>query len=148
MMQCPVCRAPVLEGSLFCDECGASLLPDLPAASVTVRRGRLSIPAFHVHFDLEGPDRWVLGRGRTTTGDLARARFIDLSPFGAYQQGVSRKHALLEISHEGVVYLTDLGSTNGTWVDHIRLEPQRPYPLPPVARVRLGRLELQWQGLP
>lgn len=147
MDQCPVCQAPVLEGSLFCDECGAPLFPGQEGV-LGIRRGRLYLPRCHIQLELEGPGRWVLGRDALHTTDaLHGVRFIDLSPCGAYQYGVSRRHALLEITPDGRALLTDLGSTNGTRVDHVRLQPHQPYPLPLVARLRLGRLELEWQGL-
>jgi pSer/pThr/pTyr-binding forkhead associated (FHA) protein len=46
--------------------------------------------------------------------------FLDLTPYSAYQLGVSRQHA--RITHVGKKYiLEDIGSTNGTWVNSRRL---------------------------
>jgi pSer/pThr/pTyr-binding forkhead associated (FHA) protein len=38
--------------------------------------------------------------------------------------------------------ITDLGSTNGTWVNDVRLIPNQPTFLPNAAQVRIGRMEL------
>ncbi len=147
MSVCPHCQAPAVEGLLFCEECGGPLVPVAEEIFTTSHTGQLSILSSQTILTLEGPGRWVLGRGRGTAS-LHDAQFIDLSPYGAYMEGVSRRHALLEISPEGRAYLTDLDSSNGTWVDHIRLQPHRPYPLPATARIRLGRMSLHWQHLP
>ncbi len=146
MSVCPHCQAPVVEGLLFCEECGGPLVPVIEDMYTTSFTGQLSVLASRATLTLEGPGRWLLGRGRGTAS-LQGATFIDLSPYGAYMEGVSRRHALLEISPEGRAYLTDLDSSNGTWVDHIRLQPHRPFPLPATARIRLGRMVLQWQHL-
>ena len=50
--------------------------------------------------------------------------------------GVSRFHARLEHSNQGVLVLSDLGSSNGTYVNGRRLE--RPEPLHDGDRVRFG----------
>lgn len=54
----------------------------------------------------------VLGRGPEAD--------IDLDPFGAYDQAVSRRHALLRPACHHL-YLLDLGSTNGTMFNTIPL---------------------------
>jgi pSer/pThr/pTyr-binding forkhead associated (FHA) protein len=51
----------------------------------------------------------VLGR---TLGDVRPD--LDLTPFGADEAGVSRKHALLRPSSTNL-FLVDLGSMNGTF---------------------------------
>lgn len=49
---------------------------------------------------------------------------VDLSPFGAVNAGVSRRHALLYIA-DGEVCVRDLNSTNGTRVNSQRLQPDQ-----------------------
>ena len=53
---------------------------------------------------------------------------------------VSRRHARLEIVDDQLV-LTDLGSTNGTYVNDARVTRQV---LVPGDRMRIGRYELTW----
>lgn len=67
---------------------------------------------------------------------------IDLTPYGAQDRGVSRIHAQLHLA-EGQVFITDLGSTNGTFVSSERLEPETPTPLRKGDELLLGRLAMQ-----
>ncbi len=81
----------------------------------------------------------VLGRS-----DL-NARFdpdIDLTTYGAVDRGVSRAHARLHLS-EGHLFITDLGSTNGTFVSGKRLEPDKAQVLRKGEEILLGRLPVQ-----
>ncbi|HET7322497.1 MAG TPA: FHA domain-containing protein [Longimicrobiaceae bacterium] len=60
---------------------------------------------------------------------------------------VSRAHAALD--HEGGGWrLTDLDSTNGTYVNGVRLAPRVPTPLPDGAEVRFGGVALLFQADP
>jgi len=54
---------------------------------------------------------------------------------------VSANHASLEFD-EGAWRITDLDSTNGTFVESVRLAPQVPTPLPYGASVRFGGVRL------
>lgn len=45
---------------------------------------------------------------------------LDLAPYGAFKQGVSRRHAVFMPTRQGLTLL-DLDSTNGTWVNGISL---------------------------
>lgn len=67
---------------------------------------------------------------------------IDLTTYGAQDRGVSRVHAQLQIM-EGIVHITDLGSTNGTFVNSTRLEPQTPIALRKGDEILIGRLAIQ-----
>ncbi len=53
---------------------------------------------------------------------------LDLNPYGAYQGGVSRKHAQITLD-DGALYLEDLDSTNGTRINGFQLEPNIQYRL-------------------
>ncbi len=67
---------------------------------------------------------------------------IDLTPYGAQDRGVSRIHAQLQII-EGIVHIADLGSTNGTFVNATRLDPQIPTALRKGDEILIGRLAIQ-----
>jgi pSer/pThr/pTyr-binding forkhead associated (FHA) protein len=57
-------------------------------------------------------------------------------------QGVSRIHATITVE-KGRVYITDMGSVNGTRVNGNRLEPHAARPLQNGDIVILGKLKLQ-----
>src|SRR5205085_3525056 len=65
---------------------------------------------------------------------------VDLSPFGAYDKGVSRRHA--EIKCDGKVSITDLNSSNGTYVNGQRIIGNS-FALRHGDELRLGRLKLK-----
>ena len=55
--------------------------------------------------------------------------------------GISRHHAKIQ-RVAGGYEITDLESTNGTWVNEKRLTPNKPYPLSSGCLLRLGRMRL------
>jgi pSer/pThr/pTyr-binding forkhead associated (FHA) protein len=67
---------------------------------------------------------------------------IDLTPYGAQDRGVSRHHAVLHLEGDHL-YLTDLGSTNGTYVSGDRLVENTPTIVHKGDEVLLGRLAVQ-----
>lgn len=69
---------------------------------------------------------------------------IDLTPFGGESGGVSRQHARL-IHSGGQWSIVDLGSTNYTRVDGVRIEPGAPHPLKDGARLQFGRLAMTFK---
>ena len=62
------------------------------------------------------------------------------------EASVSSRHARLEISFDTLT-ITDLGSTNGTFVNGVRAVPEVPIALRPGDRVKLGRNEYQVQQI-
>ena len=57
---------------------------------------------------------------------------------------VSRVHAEIQLDTPGRhVAITDLGSTNGTYVNHQRLPPSKPYVLRPDDAIRIGFHEMR-----
>ncbi len=128
MQICPHCGWENFEGIIYCDRCGVALV-NLPLATrvLTGSQGE------QVRADVLGPDgviilqvgqeetpimvqiRHDLILGRVTqTGDLTT--YINLTPYGADEAGVSRRHARL-LRDGNAVYLMDLNSTNGTRVN-------------------------------
>ncbi|MBI3763403.1 MAG: FHA domain-containing protein, partial [Chloroflexi bacterium] len=65
-----------------------------------------------------------------------------LSPFRALELGVSRMHATLTINGTSLT-LTDLGSTNGSMVNSVKLQPNAPFQLNDGDEIRLGKLALR-----
>lgn len=79
--------------------------------------------------------------GRTDLGARSRPD-IDLTPYGALDRGVSRAHARLHLE-DNKLYITDLGSTNGTFLAGKRLTPNQPEAIRKGDELLLGRLAVQ-----
>jgi diguanylate cyclase (GGDEF)-like protein len=54
------------------------------------------------------------------------------------EQSISRHHALIRLSPDGLITLTDLGSTNGTFLNGQRIDSDVPVPLADGDRMRIG----------
>jgi len=67
---------------------------------------------------------------------------VDLTPFQAYANGVSRLHAVLKREGRRVV-VKDLGSANGTYVNGKRLTPETERLINHGDVVALGKLKFQ-----
>jgi predicted component of type VI protein secretion system len=67
---------------------------------------------------------------------------IDLTPYQAYASGVSRLHAVLK--REGKrVFVMDLGSSNGTYLNGVRLKPTVDQTINHGDMLALGKLKIQ-----
>jgi predicted RNase H-like nuclease (RuvC/YqgF family) len=66
----------------------------------------------------DGPRRFALAKGTVTIGRSSACDIQILTHF------VSREHARLTMSPRGVVVIEDLGSTNGVFVNSVRVERQ------------------------
>jgi hypothetical protein len=81
----------------------------------------------------------VIGRHDNT---LALSPELDLTPYGGMQAGVSRRHARLFV-HDRGLYIQDLGSTNGTFINEHALQPESPYRLNDGDVITFGELRVQ-----
>ena len=66
---------------------------------------------------------------------------LDLSDFGS-DSGVSRNHACIRISRSGV-FVRDLGSRNGVFVNGEELLSMRDYPIQDGDELKLGKLKVR-----
>jgi hypothetical protein len=64
---------------------------------------------------------------------------IDLTGYDAVKKGVSREHCKIEL-RDDQLFVTDLGSTNGTFIGSKRLEPNQTQILPRGTELVIGRL--------
>jgi hypothetical protein len=154
MIKCPFCNNVYPENTLFCEECGSYLTPgngqatDPLTGSVSGNRDAdrfsssfktlvLSIEDGG-HIELPLSKEVVLGRL-----DASQAVFpdVDLTNEQGSEKGVSRRHARIT-RREDQVFIEDLNSLNGTFLNATRLVPELPYPLKDEDQVQLGRLIL------
>jgi hypothetical protein len=91
----------------------------------------------HPLLGLEVHDDVVLGRG--TPGQPPPD--VDLAPLDAAKQGVSRRHALLRPTDQNL-YLIDLGSTNGSYLNSVPIGAGVARALSNYDIISLGRLHL------
>jgi pSer/pThr/pTyr-binding forkhead associated (FHA) protein len=80
--------------------------------------------------------------GRFTPNSPSQPR-VDLMPYGAYEKGVSRMHAVIRRTASGGLTVEDLLSNNGTYLNGVRLPPRVPYQLASGNRIKLGQLEIE-----
>lgn len=86
-------------------------------------------------------DEKVFLLGRRSPELDTQEQLVDLMPYGAVEMGISRLHAMIRQTRDGYK-ITDLGSSNGTWLENQRLAAKQAYPLESGDRVRLGRMNL------
>lgn len=89
-------------------------------------------------FDFFQIDTLVIGRSSAESEEVPD---IDLAAFGAFERGISRRHAAL-FWRNGTLHIADEGSANGTFLNGKRLAPHRPAILRNNDRITLGGLDL------
>jgi hypothetical protein len=123
--------------------------PATPAREPSTGKSPASTPApVHGVFRLRDSARLLAippGRTQVLIGraDIAEGFFpdIDLEPLGGEQKGVSRRHALLTAQSDQVM-ITDLNSTNFTFINHQVLTAGQAMPLKNGDIVQIGQLVL------
>lgn len=153
MIKCPFCSSTYPENTLFCDECGSYLAPGDGQATDPLsnqdsdetkesKPGSGSIKSLMLALDDGGSVELPLSKevilGRLDPG---RAIFpdVDLTSQDGMDKGVSRRHARITL-REGQVFVEDLNSLNGTFLNATRLVPELPYPVKDGDRIQLGKL--------
>ncbi len=162
MIICSDCSSSNREGELFCMECGNPLhgSPSISTrrlnsqqirgagqtsstqpfrkvhkfgkgVSVVMHMGEVSKPVV-----LEQKPEIMVGRLDEESGNFPD---IDLTPYGALDEGVSRVHARLQQSEDALT-LVDMNSVNGTYLNGERLIPNQPRILSDGDEVRFGKL--------
>lgn len=153
---CPFCEHNNREGILVCDRCGRSksIFGNLPTrvipddTSPTKPRWQGSeqftndmFVVMHIE-DVREPlilrldHTTVLGRVNTVA---AQYPDVDLTGYDAFVKGVSSRHLALERGEHHLL-LTDLNSTNGTFLNGKRLPANQSTAVRDGAEVRIGKL--------
>jgi pSer/pThr/pTyr-binding forkhead associated (FHA) protein len=88
----------------------------------------------------------LVGQEEVTLGRVSEGQpvvpDIDLTPYKAYEAGVSRMHASIRMVEDQVL-ITDLGSANGTRVNGLQITPHIPYPMKHGDILTLGKFKIQ-----
>jgi pSer/pThr/pTyr-binding forkhead associated (FHA) protein len=169
MIECPNCKNKELEGSLFCSECGSQFVVIDALATQSLRRVSTNSLSFSPKAPFNAPSstgqnaevetvvslhliesgqvvhysaKKEFTLGRSAEGQ-ASAPDVDLSPYDAYKQGVSRLHATIKVS-PAYVFISDLGSSNGTRVNGQKITPNIEFPLNHGDLIALGKLKIQF----
>lgn len=100
---------------------------------------RVDISGAHSSVYLRPKPEIVIGRRDPNSNTVPD---LDLSPYGAYQMGVSRRHAIIRWKDD-MLNLYDLGGRNGTYVNGKKATTDHPIRLSDGDEVRIGKLTLR-----
>jgi hypothetical protein len=165
-MQCPNCQHWNEPGSRFCEECGFELtnVPET-AAQVSVKTASpATVPEASSNIPEPSPQNLVPADSAPPTpyvgarmvmnssgsifklGDATVVGREDASiqiDFDGYPDGkyISHRHAQI-VRMNGKYYIEDLGSSNHTWVNDIKLASGQSEPLKDGDKIRFGKIEL------
>jgi hypothetical protein len=159
---CPHCEAKVPADAAFCTKCGEALTPPPPApaeiavapttdATVAVNMTPATQlvqpePVVQVWGTLQFADgdpveltgtRITVGRVKPESNDAKPD--INLYSSRAEAATVSRSHAVIELQNDQCM-LTDLKSTNHTFINKQQLEPDKPTPFTDGDSLQFGKI--------
>lgn len=169
MQRCSHCNAQQMDGTIFCSECGASLLTGggrrettaslnkssggpstvveemapvvVPAPAAAAQTISLVVINSGRRIVLDAGEELLVGRKDNQRGIYPD---VDLGLDGGYDAGVSRRHAIITPSGAGY-NLEDLASANGTFVNGERLAPQAPAAIVHGDEIKFGTLILRFE---
>ena len=163
MIICPNCRHPEVPGALFCSECGAQLvfsdssnttaLPekqvhdDLPGTApiqpnmTSTLRARIMVHIIDNGKLIPVTDKTEFTVGRASDGQPITPD-VDLGEFNAFDYGVSRLHIVVRLVGEKLSIM-DLGSSNGTFINGVRIPVNMEQPISSGDIVSLGKFRIQ-----
>ncbi len=166
MISCPNCQYEELSGALFCSQCGSQLTQiEEQVATSTIQTATIenafngtSIPSFppppadaadsiialHILnsgdiIHANGGKEFTLGR---STPGQSIVPDIDLTPYQAYEAGVSRLHANIRIKGSQITVM-DLESANGTRINGKPIDPLAEHSLMHGDILTLGKIKIQ-----
>jgi hypothetical protein len=143
---CPTCKFGNDANALTCIHCGSPLDLIFDRSVMVDKGSQYEVPVNGLAFYFAGSatqiaiatdEEFILGR--KSEGDTEP--MVDLTHPDGLAMGVSRRHAKIRSTPEGY-WITDLNSSNGTWLDGKILPPSQPVELPSGGTVQLGRLKL------
>ena len=81
----------------------------------------------------------LIGRRDVTTGTMPD---VDLTSYAGYRMGVSRRHAIIRLQDKRLE-VVDLGSSNGSTLNGVQMQPHQPYPLRNGDELMFGKMKLR-----
>ena len=172
-IECPACKHRNRPGVLLCENCGTNLatgrqpllgtrdlkrdpeavestkmLDTDQSRAVETAGGSVFTEDMVLRIEIEAgstpmlvypKQEIIIGRRDPSTGGMPD---VDLTAYAGYRMGVSRRHAAIRL-YDRQLHLSDLGSSNGTFLNGIRLVAHRPYQLRDGDEVRLGQMVLR-----
>lgn len=161
MIDCRNCQHGNVTGAVFCAECGEQLGDDdLISTTITdeqiaeelskkAPRPEHATPIYSwisLHFmgsgkivPLASRNEFILGR---LSEDSPIVPDVDLTPYRANTAGVSRLHAVVKREANKAMVM-DLGSSNGTYINGRRIQPDVDVALSHQDIIALGTLQIQ-----
>ena len=116
--------------------------PMATPARVALAPSQLIVAANGAALPLPGAAQAIVGRNDAVSNFYPD---IDLTPHGALDQGVGRRHLRLFVQG-GQVMVEDLDSTNGSMLNGQKLAARQPQPLRDGDQLQVGRLILRFQA--
>lgn len=155
-MKCPDCGSNNRVGVLLCEQCGADLYEallervstrnltafqtrELPSGAIAPSSNPIVayVSGSEQPLTIERRRGIIMGRGTLDDGiDM------DMTPYGAQEMGVSRRHARFDAQSDHPT-ITDLNSTNGTFINESRIPANQAVVLHSGDEVRIGRMVLR-----
>jgi hypothetical protein len=166
MLNCSICGFNNAPGALVCAQCYSLLRTvrvtqlDSTARQAQSKTDEKQTPARHPLRDVGilGPNmvalfmdnkadplllqisqQAILGR---YTADAALQPRVDLTPYGAFEKGISRMHCTIRRVADGLT-IEDLKSSNGTWLNGQRLPAYQSSAIRSGDCLKLGQLILE-----
>ncbi len=164
-MKCSNCGTPYKINDAVCDKCGHVLFDtrvntvslQVDPSLLRLRHNRavkaaegeqdsarpekavsLLIRGMAERFIFEEGTEIILGRTDLLSSDPGH---FDLTRYGGHDRGVSRSHAVLRFNQDQLM-LTDLNSSNGTFINAQKLKPNEPRALKHGDEIMLGSLSV------
>jgi pSer/pThr/pTyr-binding forkhead associated (FHA) protein len=157
VLLCPKCSLPYARGTRVCARCGKLLinnadtyplsLPKKTGQDLGQHLGKVfleSIKRITLEIGEQSialPQQKQIIVGRSTPNPGIEQPDVTLNEFGAVDKGVSRRHIAITCK-ANLVYVSDLGSTNGTWLNGNRLFPHSERLMRAGDTLQLGELRM------
>lgn len=157
MIICKYCSSHELDGAIFCSNCGSQLVFPQSTQRLSEKQAPpgiknnhppASAPAARIALHLMNSKELIqITEGRPLTiGRLDAVQQIqpdiDLTIYNALENGVSRMHAIIQ-AQKGTILLQDANSSNGTFINSVRIPPGTNHPLQYGDIICFGKLKFQ-----